>query len=57
MVRGAWQAKVHGVAKESDTTRQFNNSNNTEAEWWLPGDKDVGEEERCFLRGNLITGR
>ena len=57
MVRGAWQATVHGVAKESDTTQQLNNSNNTEAEWWLPGDKDVGEEERCFLRGNLKTGR
>ena len=26
--RGAWQATVHGVAKESDTTQQLNNNNN-----------------------------
>jgi len=25
--RGAWPATVHGVAKESDTTEQLNNSN------------------------------
>ena len=27
MDRGAWQATVHGVAKESDTTEQQNNNN------------------------------
>ena len=27
MDRGAWRATVHGVAKESDTTEQPNNSN------------------------------
>ena len=26
--RGAWQARVHGVAKELDTTEQLNNNNN-----------------------------
>ena len=26
MDRGAWQATVHGVAKESDTTEQQNNN-------------------------------
>ena len=25
--RGAWQATVHGVAKELDTTEQLNNNN------------------------------
>ena len=25
MVRGAWRATVHGVAKESDMTQQLNN--------------------------------
>ena len=25
MDRGAWQATIHGVAKESDTTEQLNN--------------------------------
>ena len=29
MDRGAWQATVHGVAKELDTTELLNNSNNT----------------------------
>ena len=29
MDRGAWQATVHGVAKESDMTQQLNNNNNT----------------------------
>ena len=29
MDRGAWQAAVHGVTKESDTTDQLNNSNKT----------------------------
>ena len=28
MDRGAWQATVHGVAKESDTTYRLNNNNN-----------------------------
>ena len=28
MDRGAWQATVHEVAKESDTTEQLNNNNN-----------------------------
>ena len=27
MNRGAWQATVHGVAKDSDTTEQLNNKN------------------------------
>ena len=27
MDRGAWQAAVHGVAKELDTTQQLNNNN------------------------------
>ena len=27
MDRGAWQATVHAVAKESDTTERLNNSN------------------------------
>ena len=27
MDRGAWQTTVHGVAKESDTIQQLNNSN------------------------------
>ena len=27
MDRGAWQATVHGVAKESDTTERLNNDN------------------------------
>ena len=27
--RGAWQATVHEVAKESDRTEQLNNSNNS----------------------------
>ena len=26
MERGVWQATVHGIAKESDTTEQLNNS-------------------------------
>ena len=26
MDRGSWQATVHGVAKESDTTEQLNNN-------------------------------
>ena len=26
---GAWMATVHGAAKESDTTEQLNNNNNT----------------------------
>ena len=26
--RGAWQATVHGVAKQSDTAQQLNNNNN-----------------------------
>ena len=29
MDRGAWQATVHGVTKESDTTEQLNNNNNS----------------------------
>ena len=29
MDRGAWQAVVHGVTKESDTTDQLNNSSKT----------------------------
>ena len=29
MDRGAWQATVHGVAKESDTTEWLNNNNST----------------------------
>ena len=28
MDRGAWRALVHGVAEESDTTKQLNNNNN-----------------------------
>ena len=28
MVRGAWEATVHGVAKELDMTEQLNNNNN-----------------------------
>ena len=28
MDSGAWQATVHGVTKDSDTTQQLNNSNN-----------------------------
>ena len=27
MDRGAWEATVHGVAKESDTTDRLNNNN------------------------------
>ena len=27
MDRGAWQATIHGVAKESDRTQQLNNKN------------------------------
>ena len=27
MGRGAWQATVHGITKESDTTEQLNNNN------------------------------
>ena len=27
MDRGAWQATIHGVAKELDTTEQLNNNN------------------------------
>ena len=27
MDRGAWQATIHGVAKDSDTTEQLNNKN------------------------------
>ena len=27
MDQGAWQATVHGVAKESDTTEQLNHNN------------------------------
>ena len=30
MDRGAWRATVHGVAKESDTTEQLNNSKSEE---------------------------
>jgi len=30
MDRGAWQATVHGVVKESDTTEQLNNNNSLE---------------------------
>ena len=30
MDRGAWQATVHGVTKESDMTWQLNNSNKPE---------------------------
>ena len=29
MDRGGWQATVHGVAKESDTTQRLNNNNKT----------------------------
>ena len=29
MDRGSWQATVHGVTKESDTTEQLNNNNTT----------------------------
>ena len=29
MDRGAWQAEVHGVAKELDVTEQLNNSCST----------------------------
>ena len=29
MDRGAWQATVHRVAKESDTTEQLNNNNSS----------------------------
>ena len=28
MDRGAWWARVHGVAKELDTNKQLNNNNN-----------------------------
>ena len=28
MDRGAWEAIIHGVTKESDTTEQLNNNNN-----------------------------
>ena len=31
MDRGAWQATVHGVVKESDTTEQLNNNSLEEA--------------------------
>ena len=27
MDKGAWQATVHGITKESDTTEQLNNNN------------------------------
>ena len=30
VVRGAWEATVHGVAKELDMTEQLKNNNNTE---------------------------
>ena len=30
MVRGAWEATVHGVAKELDMTEQLNNNHHTE---------------------------
>ena len=29
MDRGSWQATVHGVTKESDTTEQLNNNENS----------------------------
>ena len=32
--RGAWQATVHEAAKESDTTKQLNNSNNPLLRLW-----------------------
>ena len=31
--RGTWQATVHGVAKESDTTLQLNNDNSIVLTW------------------------
>ena len=36
MHRGAWQATVHRVAKELDTTEQLNNISSRNPKTWLP---------------------
>ena len=36
MDRGAWQATIHGVAKESDTTQQLNSNNKVHTQTDLP---------------------
>ena len=38
MDRGAWQASVHGVAKESDMTLRLKSNNNNQP-WWAGGER------------------
>ena len=46
MDRGSWQATVHGVTKESDTTEQLNNNNTT-------GLTAVTSREQTYGHGEL----
>ena len=59
MDRGAWQAPVHGVAKESDTTEQLNRNNsgflNTTVAGWSCCDRnrEPARSLKYLLPGSL----
>ena len=52
MNREAWQASVHGVTKESDTTKLLNNNN----ESMLVIRPTVGKIKQVSEKGNSLVG-
>ena len=52
MNREAWQASVHGVTKESDTTKLLNNNNKS----MLVIRPTVGKIKQVSEKGNFIGG-
>ena len=57
MDRGAWQATVHGVTKESDTTKQLHNHNNWGIRGWSWKDRPGRMSEKKPPATSARVGR